>query len=250
MRFENKSILITGGSSGIGKAAALAFAREGGQMVIWDMQEEAGLALVRDIEQEGGSGRFVKVDVADPQQITHAFELGDQEEEKLDIAVNAAGIGGVQSTTEMYPPEAWARVLAVNLTGVFHCMQGQLERMKRQGAGAIINVASVAGVTGFPLHAAYAASKHGVIGLTRTAALESVREGVRVNVVCPGFTDTPMVDEIHKGDPAVRKKLERRLPIGRLGTPEEIAAAILFLASEEASFMAGHAMILDGGITA
>ena len=250
MRFENKKIIITGGSSGIGKAAALAFAREGGNIAIWDVQEESGQSIVEEIEKEGGKGWFIHVDVTDVNQVYAGFEQADTVWGELDIAVNAAGIGGVQAPTESYPAEEWARVIGINLSGVFHCMQGQLERMKRHHAGTIINIASVAGLTGFPMHAAYAASKHGVIGLTKTAALESVREGVRVNAVCPGFTDTPMVDEIHKGDPVIRKKLEKRLPIGRLGTPAEIAAAILFLASDEASFIAGHSMILDGGITA
>jgi NAD(P)-dependent dehydrogenase (short-subunit alcohol dehydrogenase family) len=174
----------------------------------------------------------------------------------LHLAVNAAGVGGVEARTADYPEDDWHRTLAVNLTGVWHAMRAELPALQAAGrrnggrGAALVNVASVAGLKGFPGHAAYAASKHGVVGLTRTAALEYARRGVRVNALCPGFTRTPMVDQVTGGTAEGEAALAARIPLRRLGTVEEIAAAVAYLCSTEAAFMIGHALVIDGGIVA
>jgi NAD(P)-dependent dehydrogenase (short-subunit alcohol dehydrogenase family) len=168
----------------------------------------------------------------------------------VDLAINAAGVGGVDARTAEYPEDDWQRTLDVNLTGTWQCMRHEIPAMLARGAGTIVNVASAAGLVGFARHAAYAASKHGVVGLTRTAALEYARRGVRVNAVCPGFTDTPMVTAMTGGRPELAASLAERVPLGRIATPEEIAGAIVYLCSDAAAFMVGHAMVLDGGLVA
>ena len=175
---------------------------------------------------------------------------------RLDFALNSAGVGGVEARTADYPEEDWLRTVEINLTGVWRSMRHELPLMLQtvgREAGrtaSLINVASVAGLGGFPKHAAYAASKHGVVGLTRAAALEYARSGVRVNALCPGFTATPMVDRMTQGDPALETRLAARVPINRLGTVEEIAAAVVYLCSDASAFVVGHTMVLDGGVTA
>ncbi|MDF1505754.1 SDR family oxidoreductase, partial [Roseisolibacter sp. H3M3-2] len=203
----------------------------------------------------GGASVAVACDVTDDAAVRAAVAACVAEFGGLDCAVNAAGVGGAQEPTHAYPEAAWHRTLDVNLTGVWRCLRHQLPAMLATGARtgrtqSVVNVASVAGLVGFPRHAAYAASKHGVVGLTKTAALEYARRGVRVNAICPGFTDTPMVEQLTGDDPAQEAALAQRLPIGRLGTPDEIAAAALYLCSDAAAFMVGHALVLDGGIVA
>jgi NAD(P)-dependent dehydrogenase (short-subunit alcohol dehydrogenase family) len=190
------------------------------------------------------------MDVRNPEQIRSAVAWVVERYGRLDCAVNCAGIVGARAATADYPDDAWDEVLAVNLTGVFRCMKEEIAVMLEQGGGAIVNVASAAGVIAFARHSAYAASKHGVIGITKTAAIEYARHSIRINAVCPAFVRTPMVEAMLEERPGLEERLEASLPLGRFGTPEEIASSILHLCSGSASFITGHAMLLDGGLTA
>jgi NAD(P)-dependent dehydrogenase (short-subunit alcohol dehydrogenase family) len=247
--------LVTGGASGIGRATAHALARVGAAVVVADVDGAGAERVAGELHADGGSALAVAADVVDDAAVQAMVEAATQAFGGLDLAVNAAGVGGAQALTHAYPEDAWLRTIDVNLTGVWRCMRHEIPALLARGAQsgrttAIVNVASVAGLVGFPRHAAYAASKHGVVGLTKAAALEYARRGLRVNVVCPGFTDTPMVEQITGDDPEQEAQLARRMPVGRLGTPEEIAAGILYLCSDAATFAIGHALVLDGGIVA
>jgi NAD(P)-dependent dehydrogenase (short-subunit alcohol dehydrogenase family) len=247
--------LVTGGASGIGRATAHALARVGAAVVVADVDGAGAERVAGELHADGGSALAVAADVVDDAAVQAMVEAATRAFGGLDLAVNAAGVGGAQALTHAYPEDAWLRTIDVNLTGVWRCMRHEIPALLARGAQsgrttAIVNVASVAGLVGFPRHAAYAASKHGVVGLTKAAALEYARRGLRVNVVCPGFTDTPMVEQITGDDPEQEAQLARRMPVGRLGTPEEIAAGILYLCSDAATFAIGHALVLDGGIVA
>jgi NAD(P)-dependent dehydrogenase (short-subunit alcohol dehydrogenase family) len=247
--------LVTGGASGIGRATGHALAAAGAAVVVADVDAARAETVAGELHAAGGQALAVRVDVTDDAAVRAMVEAATRTFGGLDLAVNAAGVGGAQALTHAYPEEAWLRTLDVNLTGVWRCMRHEIPALLARGAQsgrttAIVNVASVAGLVGFPRHAAYGASKHGVVGLTKVAALEYARRGLRVNVVCPGFTDTPMVELITGDDPEHEAQLARRMPIGRLGTPEEIAAGILYLCSDAAAFAIGHALVLDGGIVA
>ena len=248
--FDGKVALITGGASGIGRVAARAFAHEGANVVVSDQAAEGGQETARMIIGDGGQATFVRADVTKASEVKAMMLEVERAYGKLDFAVNNAGIDGARAPTADYPEETWSQVVAVNLTGVFLCMKYEIPLMLRQGGSAIVNLASVAGVTGFPAHCAYTASKHGVIGLTKTAALEYAKAGLRVNAVCPCYTRTPMLERIVKAKPDLEAKLQARVPMGRLGTPEEIAAAVVYLCTESASFITGHALVMDGGIVA
>lgn len=247
--FEKKVVLITGGGSGIGQATALAFGKAGASVIVADRDEKAGHLTVLQLEENGCDSLFVSANVADAESVRAAIAAGVSHFGQLDIAFNNAGTGGVEHPVHAYPDENWAQVLAVNLSGVFYCMKHELAHMLPRKQGVIINMASVAGLRGFPRHAAYAASKHGVVGLTKTAAHEYARAGIRINAICPGFTETPMVGRMVADDPARRSRLEQAIPLGRLATPEEVAGAVLFLAAADNQFMIGHTLTLDGGIT-
>ncbi len=249
--FGGKIALVTGGGSGIGRATALAFVRQGAQVVVADTVEPAAQAVAEEVRQVGGEALALRADVSRAAEVEAMVNAAVERFGTIDFAVLSAGVGGIAARTDEHPEEVWRQVLDVNLTGVWLCMKQVIPVMLEAGGGAIVNVASVAGLVGYPRHAAYAASKHGVIGLTRTAALEYGRRGIRINAVCPGFTRTPMVEEglIAEGAEA-EERLVSRVPLGRLGTPEEIAASILYLCSDAAGFMVGHALTLDGGITA
>jgi NAD(P)-dependent dehydrogenase (short-subunit alcohol dehydrogenase family) len=248
--FEGKVVLITGGASGIGRVAARAFAREGARVVLSDLAADGGQETARIIAADGGTASFVRADVTSAPDVKAMISEVERTYGRLDFAVNNAGIDGVRARTADYPEETWSQVVAVNLTGVFLCMKFEIPLMLRQRGSSIVNLASVAGVTGFPAHCAYTASKHGVIGLTKTAALEYAKSGLRVNAVCPCYTRTPMLERMLQAKPDLDAKLQARVPLGRLGTPEEIAAAILYLCTESASFITGHSLIMDGGIVA
>ena len=243
--------LVTGASSGIGKATALAFAREGYVTVLADVHEEEGQASAEECQREGAQCRFVSCDVSDEASVQNLVREVVSSFGRLDAAFNNAGIEGEQAPTGECTTANFDRVIAVNLRGVFLCMREELRQMVRQDSGgAIVNTSSVAGLIGLPGIAAYDASKHGIVGLTRTAALEYAQQKIRVNAVCPGAIQTPMLDRFMGGRPGGREEMVRTEPIGRIGTPEEIASAVVWLCSDKASFVTGQAIAVDGGWTA
>jgi NAD(P)-dependent dehydrogenase (short-subunit alcohol dehydrogenase family) len=250
-QFENQVALITGGSNGIGKATAIAFAREGAKVIVSDMADAAGEEVVATIRAAGGEARYARCDVRDASQVASLVSGTVKTYGRLDVAFNNAGIEGTMAAVADVTEEAWERVLRVNLTGVFLCMKYQIEQMLKQGSGAIVNNASILGQVGFANASAYAAAKHGLLGLTRCAALEYSARGIRVNAVCPGFIVTPMLERAGlMNDPAVRAMIEGLHAMKRMGQPEEVAEAVLFLSSSKASFIAGHPLLVDGGYVA
>jgi len=247
--FSGRVAFITGGASGLGRAAAQQLAAQGALVAIADVQLDAAESLVHELAASGAQAIAVRCDVRDDRAVEIAVSTTVARFGRMDIAINAAGIGGPEVKTAEYAPDDWQRVIDVNLNGVWRCMRYEIPAMLALGGGAIVNVASVAGLIGFPRHPAYAASKHGVVGLTKTAALEYGRKGLRINALCPGFTLTPMVQQmIDAGLP--EEALASRVPLGRLGTADEVAAAALFLCSAAGAFMSGHALAIDGGIVA
>ena len=249
-RFDGKVAIVTGGSAGIGRAAALAFAREGAAVVIADVTEQRGREVASEITTDGGRASFVAADVAVDAQVADLVARTLAEYGGLDFAFNNAGIEGDQAATDQCTPENWARVLAVDLTGVWLCMHYEIPPMLERGGGAIVNCSSVAGLVGFPNIGPYTAAKHGVVGLTRSAALEYAQAGIRVNAVCPGVIDTEMVQRFTLEDPTVAEQLLATEPVGRMGTTDEIADAVIWLCSSESTFVTGHALPVDGGFVA
>ncbi|GIX49212.1 MAG: short chain dehydrogenase [Candidatus Tectimicrobiota bacterium] len=250
-RLQGKVALVTGAGSGIGRATALAFAREGARVVVADAEAAAGEATVARIREEGGEAAFVRVDVTRAEQVAAMVAQAVQRYGRLDCAHNNAGILGqpFQPLTDC-SEEAWERLMAVNLKGVWLCLKYEIPQMVRQGGGAIVNTASTAGLVGSAAFPLYAASKHGVIGLTRSAALQFAGAGVRINAVCPGTTRTSMLAQIVQADPRFEAATRARHPLGRLAEPEEVAAAVVWLCSDAASFVTGHALAVDGGLLA
>ncbi|MCV0437463.1 MAG: SDR family oxidoreductase [Hydrogenophaga sp.] len=243
--------LVTGGGSGIGRAAALAWAREGVRLLLVDLDDSAGTRTTEEVRSIGGEADYMHVDVRNEADCSHAVAKALELYGRLDIGFNNAGITGASGVVGKYPLSEWRRVLDVNLTGVFNCMQAQLKVFEKQGSGVIVNTSSVMGLRGTPGGSAYSAAKHGVVGLTRSAAMEYGGRGIRINAICPGFVETPMVvgDLAGIPDHILRDKLSRTA-VRRLGTPEEIAAVVLWLASDAASFMHGAAINADGGFLA
>jgi NAD(P)-dependent dehydrogenase (short-subunit alcohol dehydrogenase family) len=250
-RFSGKVALVTGGASGIGRACAQLFAREGAAVVVSDVAVEGGEETVRLIEEDGGEASFVEADVSKSAQVEALIRRTVDAYSRLDYAFNNAGIEGLMATnTADYPEEDWDRVIAVNLKGVWLCMKHEIPQMLSQGGGSIVNNSSVAGLVGLEGISAYAASKHGVVGLTKTAALEYAQSGIRVNTVCPGVIRTPMVERYTGGDAETEAQFAAIEPVARMGSPEEVAEAAVWLCSEAASFVTGHAMAVDGGFVA
>jgi NAD(P)-dependent dehydrogenase (short-subunit alcohol dehydrogenase family) len=248
-RFDEKVTLVTGAASGIGKAAALLFASEGASVAVADIDEAGARSTAKVIEERGGQAEAIAVDVADPGSVRSMAERVAEAFGALHYAFNNAGIVGAGAAIADMPVDVWDRGIAVMLSGVFLCMKFEIPLMLDSGGGAIVNTSSGAGIIGFPGMANYVAAKHGVIGLTKTAALEYIGSGIRINAVCPGTARSRMVEDWMRGDAAAEAEVAGLHPIGRIASPEEIAAAALWLCSDQASFVVGHAMVVDGGYT-
>jgi NAD(P)-dependent dehydrogenase (short-subunit alcohol dehydrogenase family) len=251
-RLEGTVALVTGGASGIGRATALTFAREGAKLIIADMNEDRGQQTVHLITEKGGEAIFVRTDVSKAVEVQALISTAVETYGRLDCAHNNAGISSrPRAPLHECTEETWDRVLAVNLKGVWLCMKYELIQMLKQSSGTIVNTASIMGLVGsWSGTAAYNASKHGVVGLTKTAALEYATSGIRVNAVCPGYIHTPLIEEALTSNPALEAQIITRHPVGRMGRPEEIAEAVVWLCSDAASFVTGHTLTVDGGYVA
>lgn len=249
-RVQGKVALVTGGASGIGRATALAFAREGANVVVSDVVVAGGEETVALIKAAGGEAQFMKADVAKPAEVDALIAQVVAAYGRLDCAFNNAGIEGSMTSTLDCSEENFDRTIAINLKGVWLCMKAEIAEMLKQGGGAIVNTASVAGLVGFAGLPAYVASKHGVVGLTKTAALEYAKSGIRINAVCPGGIQTPMLERLFQSQPQAGEAIAAMEPVGRLGKPEEIAEATVWLCSDAASFVTGLPMAVDGGLIA
>jgi NAD(P)-dependent dehydrogenase (short-subunit alcohol dehydrogenase family) len=249
--FAGKVAFVTGAASGIGRAAALAFARERASVVVADVSEPGNQETAHLIGEQGGRAIAVRCDVTKAADVEGALAKTVEAFGRLDFAFNNAGIEPRKpAPTAEYDEDEWNRIIDINLRGVFLCMKHEIPLILKHGAGgAIVNTSSGAGVIGIKGSPAYTAAKHGVIGLTRAAALDYAAQNLRINAVCPGYIDTPMMGRFTGGTPEGRAKVIAEEPAGRMGKPEEIAAAVLWLCSEGAAFMVGHAMVVDGGQT-
>ncbi|HYD94099.1 MAG TPA: SDR family oxidoreductase [Noviherbaspirillum sp.] len=247
---NGKSVLVTGAAAGIGRAAALAFAREGARVAVADVDVAGGEETVALVEQHGGRAFFIRCDIAQAAQVESMVAHVVERHGRLDCAFNNAGIEIEHLPLAESDEATFDRIMSVNVKGVWLCMKHEIRQMLKQGGGAIVNTASVAGLVGAPLQPIYAASKHAVVGLTRTAAAEYGKAGIRINAVCPGIIRTPMLERALEREPRREKSIVKVHPIGRLGEAEEIANAALWLCSDNASFVTGHQLAVDGGLTA
>ena len=246
--FNNQVAVVTGGSFGIGRATAIAFAKKGAKVVIADWKENE--ETIDLIEKYGGEAIFVKCDVSNRTDVKALIDKTIDTFGRLDFAFNNAGIEGISAIVQECSEENWDKTIGINLKGIWLCMKYEIPEMLKNGKGVIVNCSSVAGLVGFRGSPAYVASKYGVIGLTKTAALECAKLGIRVNAVCPGIIKTPMIDRATGNKKEVEQQFMAMEPVGRFGLPEEIANAVLWLCSDEASFVTGIEMPVDGGFVA
>lgn len=246
--FAEKTAIVTGAASGIGAVIAHELAGAGATVIISDLDADRCAETVKDIRDQGGKALAYTADVGDPAAMEALVAFAEAETGALHLAVNNAGIGGAQAPVGEYPLESWAQVINVNLNGVFYGMRYQIPAMERAGGGAIVNMASILGSVGFANSSAYVASKHAVLGLTKTGAMEYAAKGIRINAVGPGFIQTPLLTE--NLDQEMLDGLAGMHPIGRIGTPEEVSALTCFLLSDRASFITGSYHLVDGGYTA
>jgi NAD(P)-dependent dehydrogenase (short-subunit alcohol dehydrogenase family) len=244
--FSGKAALVTGGAAGIGRVIALAFARQGASVIVADINLPGAEETIRRIEAFGGTGASRRADVTSEEDVRNLVAFAAERYGTLDFACNNAGIGSGQVPIVDFPRERWDQIVAVNLTGVFQCLKYELQQMLKQGSGSIVNIASVAAFIGSPGMAGYVATKHGIMGLTKTAALEVATKGIRVNAVAPGIVNAGLTDS--SSDEFIKGALAAH-PIGRMAEAEEIAAAVLWLCSDEASFVLGHTLPVEGGMT-
>lgn len=244
---KNKTVIITGAASGIGKSTAQLFAREGANVVVSDINEADGNQVVKEIIEKGGKAAFFKTDVSKPEEMKALVDFTLKTYGQLDVAVNNAGVGGEINPVGDMSIEGWNNIIAINLNSLFYGMKYQIQAMLKNGSGSIVNISSILGAVGFAGSAGYTAAKHGVVGLTQTAALEYSAQKIRVNAVGPGFIETPLLDAL---DADMKKQLVALHPIGRLGKSEEVAEIIFWLASDKASFVTGSYYPVDGGYLA
>jgi NAD(P)-dependent dehydrogenase (short-subunit alcohol dehydrogenase family) len=247
--FENKVALVTGAGSGLGLATAKAFAESGASVVLADTNEKTAHLTAEELSKQGHKTLAVQCDVADDAQVEAMVERTVATFGRLDVAYNNAGVQNIVAEAADSTREDFDRVIAINLRGVWSCMKFELRQMLKQGGGAIVNCSSIGGLVAGPKRGTYQASKHGVLGLTKSAALDYAARGIRINAVCPGIIHTGMLDQMMTTQADALNAMLQNVPIGRLGRPEEIASAVLWLCSSEASFMIGHALAIDGGYT-
>lgn len=243
---EGKVALVTGAGSGIGRAAALVFAREGASVLVADRDADGGKETVELVGAAGGTADFHQVDVTDDAQVRDMVAAAVARFGGLDCAHNNAGITQAPTPLHEITDDAWNTMLAVDLTSVFLCLRHEARYMLEHGGGAIVNTSSGAGIIGYPGLAPYVSAKHGVLGLTKTAALEYAKSGIRVNAICPGSTDTPMMRGFINGDPAIEAAMKATVPTGELGRPEQLAEAVVWMCSDRASWVSGESMLVDG----